>query len=86
MIRWEYSTVVVEGGDIQSSVPWLDQAGNDGWEVIHVQSVPYGMVYLVKKPLPIEGAQPDPTIKHNHSVTDACWVSCPHRGTINEIV
>lgn len=86
MIRWEYTTVTVEGGDLTTSLEWIDEAGKDGWEVIHVQATPFGMVFLTKRPLPSADVQGSPElVKHSHSTRFMCNSSCPYHGTAHEI-
>jgi hypothetical protein len=82
MIKWEYVTVVVDT-DIPNSIPNLDAAGAEGWEVIHVQQTAFDITYLLKRPLPMTEAGVG--IKHDHSSRFMCNRSCPHYGTVNEI-
>lgn len=87
MIRWEYNTIVDTVNTMSESVPALDEAGRDGWEVIAVQSNAYGITYLMKKPLPqTESAKPaDVLVKHNHSTERPCRNTCEWFGTIHQI-
>lgn len=88
MIRWEYNTIIDAVNSMAQSVPALDEAGRDGWEVIAVHSSNYGYTYLMKRPLfPTESAKvaPDPVVKHNHSIDSWCSRSCEWYGTANQI-
>jgi hypothetical protein len=86
MLRWEYNALVFNG-DIQDAVPYLDADGAQGWEVVYVQPGPYGITYLMKRPLPVENfvEKGDAPVKHNHSTRFLCSRSCPQHGTVNEI-
>lgn len=86
MIRWEYNTIVMDAS-IPEAVPALDEAGQDGWEVISFYAGAYGVVYLMKRPLPVmETAKPgDPIIKHNHSTERPCRNGCEWFGTVHQI-
>lgn len=87
MIRWEYNTIVDAVNNMAESVPALDEAGRDGWEVIAVQVNAFGITYLMKKPLPpTETAKgSEDLVKHSHSTRFMCSSACPQHGTINEI-
>lgn len=87
MIRWEYNTIIDRVESMAESVVALDDAGRDGWEVIAVTVSSFGHTYLMKRPLPNQGAAKsvDENIKHSHSMRFICTSSCPYSGTVHEI-
>ena len=91
MKKWEYKHVVVPDSDYDNTLEPLNKAGEEGWEFTgRVEDTGFSNNYLMKRevnvrgsdaPKPLKPAGDDPRtggLFHNHDISKACGISCPH--------